>query len=385
LKKKRLLTRLLVLLSVLVGSGTGVCFLLRSHRIFVPQQASSQSAASDETKPVAQVKIVPIERKSISERLTAYGSVVAQPGKTHFVAISFESRVQHILISPGQLVKQGDILLEVQGSPTSLLQLHQAECTAEKAHKELDQAKKRFDMKLATNQELNQAQKAAADADLQLESLKSQGVAADNNIRSDITGIAVKVDVEDGQVASAGSPLVELVATGDREIKLGVEPEDVEQLQLGQRVGIYLVNNPPASEIEGAVRLVTQRVNPVDRLVDVFVSISPGTELLLAAYVRGEIIVASRETLVVPRDAVLPEDGSHTLYIVQNHRAMKKTVGIGLQTDSEVEVISPELRNGDQIVTVGNQDPSGGSGRSDRGISRGARLGEDSIFWDDVQ
>jgi biotin carboxyl carrier protein len=112
-------------------------------------------------------------------------------------------------------VKQGDTLLEVQGSPASLLQLHQAEATAEKAHKELDQAKKRFEMKLATNQELNQAQKAASDAELQLESLKTQSVAADNKIRSDITGIVAKVDVEDGQVASAGSPLVDFGITID--------------------------------------------------------------------------------------------------------------------------------------------------------------------------
>jgi membrane fusion protein (multidrug efflux system) len=348
--------RLLVILLALLGSGAGLFFLNRSHRTSAAEQGQTQGAESDDGKPVAQVEIVPIERKSISEKLTAYGSVVAQPGKTHFVAISFESRVQHILVSPGQVVKQGDTLMEVQGSPASLLQLHQAEATAQEAHKDLDQARKRFDMKLATNQELNQAQKAAADAELQLESLKTQGVAADNKIRSDITGIVAKVDVEDGQVASAGSPLVEVIATGDIEIKLGVEPEDVTKLRAGQRVGISLVNDPATSEIEGTVRLVTQRVNSPDRLVDVFVSVPQGTKLLLAAYVRGEIIVASRETLVVPRDAVLPDDGSHTLYLVQDHRALKKTVEIGLQTDSQVEVIDPELRDGDQVVTVGNRE-----------------------------
>jgi membrane fusion protein (multidrug efflux system) len=348
--------RLLVILLVLLGSGVGLFFLIRSHRISAAEQAPTQGSESEDGKPVAQVETVPIERKSISEKLTAYGSVVAQSGKTHFVAISFESRVQHILVSPGQLVKQGDTLLEVQGSPASLLQLHQAEATTQEAHKELDQVKKRFDMKLATNQELNQAEKAASDSDLQLQSLQSQGVAADNKIRSDITGIVAKVDVEDGQVASGGSPLVELIATGDIEIKLGVEPEDVAKLQLGQQVGISLVNSPATSEIEGTVRLVTQRVNPADRLVDVFVSVSQGTKLLLAAYVRGEIIVASRETLVVPRDAVLPEDGSHTLYLVQDHRAVKKTVEVGLQTDSQVEVIDPELRDGDRVVTVGNRE-----------------------------
>jgi RND family efflux transporter MFP subunit len=339
-----------------LGSCVGLFFLLRSHRTSAAEQEATQGAERDDGKPVAQVQTVPIERKSISEKLAAYGSVVAQPGKTHFVAIAFESRVQHILVSPGQLVKQGDTLLEVQGSPASLLQLHQAESTAEEAQKELEQAKKRFEMKLATNQELNQAQKAASDAELQLESLKTQGVAANSKIQSDITGIVAKVDVEDGQVAGAGSPLVELIATGDIEIKLGVEPEEVAKLQLGQRVGISLVNNPATSEIIGTVRLVTQRVNSPDRLVDVFVSVPQGTKLLLAAYVRGEIIVASRETLVVPRDAVLPDDGSHTLYIVQDNRARKKTVKVGLQTDLQVEVMDPELRDGDQVVTVGNRE-----------------------------
>ena len=51
-----------------------------------------------------------------------------------------------------------------------------------------------------------------------------------------------------------------------------------------------------------------------------------------------------------------PDDGSHTLYVVQDHRARKKTVKVGLQTDSQVEVIGPELRDGDQVVTVGNRE-----------------------------
>jgi RND family efflux transporter MFP subunit len=253
-------------------------------------------------------------------------------------------------------VKPGDTLLEVQGSPASLLQLHQAEGAAQQAHRELSQAEKRFDLKLATNLELDQAQKAVSDADLQLESLKSQGVAADEQIRSDIMGIVAKVDVEDGQLASGGSPLVEIIATGDIEIKLGVEQEDVAKLLRGQRVGISLVNNPAAPEIEGTVRSVTHRVNSADRLVDVFVSIPQGTMLLLAAYVRGEIIVALRETLVVPRDAVLPEDSSYTLYVVRDHHAMKRKIQVGLQTDALVEVIDPELREGDLVVTVGNRE-----------------------------
>ena len=195
---------------------------------------------------------------------------------------------------------------------------------------------------------------------MQLESLRKEGIESDNQIRSDITGIIAKVDAEDGQIASAGSPLLELVATGDIEIKLGVEPEDVAKLQPGQRVGIALVNSPATPAIEGTVRLVAQRVNPADRLVDVFVLVPSETKLLLAAYVRGEITVASQETLVVPREAVLPDDGSYTLYVVQENRAARKTVKLGLQTGSEVEIIDPELHEGDQVVAVGNRELSDG-------------------------
>jgi len=63
-----------------------------------------------------------------------------------------------------------------------------------------------------------------------------------------------------------------------------------------------LKNEPASQKIQGTIRLVTQRVNPADRLIDVFVSIPSGTEPLLAGYVRGEITVASREPLVVPKD-----------------------------------------------------------------------------------
>jgi membrane fusion protein, multidrug efflux system len=352
--------RILLVLLVVAAAGIGVFLLAGSHQPIPVAQGPSEGAEGDDPKPVAQVQTVPIERKTISEKLTTYGSVVAQPGKTHFVALSFESRVQHILVSPGQLVNKGEPLLEVRATPASLLQLQQAEAAVQETHKELEEAKKRFALKLSTNVELDQAQKAASDADLQLESLRAQGVTLNNQVRSAMTGIVAKVDVEDGQVASASAPLLELIAMGDIEIKLGVEPEDLVKVQIGQPVRVSLINDAAAPEIAGAIRLVTQRVNPVDRLVDVFVSVPGGTNLVLGAYVRGEITVASRKTLVVPREAVIPEAGTYAMYVVQHDRAFKKPVKLGIQTDSEVEIISSQLHEGERVVTAGNRELTDG-------------------------
>ncbi len=348
-------SRVILVIFLLAAGIVGYC-LSRNAGKSATEPGDAQSQATEESKPVARVETAAVEHKAISETLTTYGGVIAAPGKTHLIAVSFESRVKHILVSAGQVVNKGDVLLEIEETAASLLQLRQAESTDEEAHKELEQAKKRFDLKLATNQELFQAEKAAADAELQLASLRQQGVASTNQIRSDSSGIVAKVDVEDGQVAVSGSPLMEIVANDDIEVKLGAEPEDIGRIAAGQKVGISLVNDPRSPTIEGIVRLVTQRVNPADRLVDLYVSLPKGTRLLLAAYVRGEIAIVSRETLVVPRVAVLPNESDFTLYLVYGDRAIEKKVKLGLETASEVEIIDSALQEGDRVVTVGNRE-----------------------------
>jgi membrane fusion protein (multidrug efflux system) len=347
------------ILVALVAAIAGYC-LSRNVGKNASESGDAQGGASEESKPVAQVETAAVEHKLISETLTAYGGVVAAPGKTHFVAVSFESRVKHILVSAGQVVNKGDILLQIEGTAASLLQLRQAEGTNAEARRELEQIKRRFELKLATNQELYQAEKAAADADLLLESLRKQGVASASEIRSDSAGIVAKVDVEEGQVAAGGSPLIEIVPADDVAVKLGAEPEDIAKIAPGQKVTISMVNDPGSPAVEGTVRLVTQRVNPADRLVDVYVSLPPGTRLLLAAYVRGEIAITSRETWVVPRAAVLPDDSAFTLYLAQNDRAIERKVKLGLETATEVEILDSVLKEGDRVVTVGNRELSDG-------------------------
>ena len=63
--------------------------------------------------PVPQVQVAKVERKTVTENVIVYGSVVAQPGKTHSVSIAFETRVRHILVAPGQFVQENDPLVEI--------------------------------------------------------------------------------------------------------------------------------------------------------------------------------------------------------------------------------------------------------------------------------
>src|SRR6266576_3985960 len=293
--------------------------------------------------PVPQVQVSKVERKNITETVIVYGSVVAQPGKTHSVSIAFETRVRHILVAPGQFLQENDPLIEIELSPGAQVQFQQAKNAAEAARKELKQTQERFNLKLATNQDLSAAEKTARDAEAQLTALQRAGAGGDNRIHSDISGVIAKVDAQDGQIVAAGSPLIEIVAESEIEVKLGLEPEDLSAAQDGAPIIIFPVNDPTAAQVEGSIRLVTRRVDPATRLIDVYVVLPKGTKLLLDSYVRGEIQRTEKDALIVPRSAVLPnESREYKVFAVENGRAVKHAVKIGAENPKEVQVIAED-------------------------------------------
>src|SRR5436305_464194 len=175
--------------------------------------------------PIPEVQVAKVERKTIIEKVIVYGSVVAQPGKTHSVSIAFETRVRHILVAPGQFVRENDPLLEIELSPGAQVQFQQAKNAAEAARKELKQTQERFNLKLATNQDLSAAEKTARDAEAQLTALQRAGAGGDNRIHSNMSGVIAKVDAQDGQIVPAGRPLIEIVADSEIEVELVLDPD----------------------------------------------------------------------------------------------------------------------------------------------------------------
>jgi len=342
--------RKVVILCFVATAAVVTAWLLTRER-----QAPSEETPETEEGPVASVETAPVERKAVSEKVIAYGSVIAQPGKTHTVSVAFESRINHVLVAAGQLVGLDDPLLEIEASPATDLLLRQAQNTLEVAQRELTQTQERFNLKLATNQELNQAQKAARDAELQLQAFQQEGARSNGPLRAKTPGVVATVAAQDGQIAAAGSALVEIVASDEIEVKLGIEAQDAATFEAGQPIALFPVNQS-SNPVKGTVRLVTQRINPATRLVDVYVSLPPSSGLLLDGYVRAEIEKSVKDALIVPRSAILPGEGAYTVFTIRDGHAIKHTVATGLETDREVQINASDLREGDTVVTAGNYE-----------------------------
>jgi len=304
--------------------------------------------------PVAEVATVVLRRDRFEATLTAYGTVVAAPGEATTFSVPFESRVRKVLVTGGQVLESDTPLLEIEPSPVTRLQLDEAHSERDSATQQLTLLEQRVKLKLATRQDLLQAQLRAHDADLRLRSMEQQGVGAPLTLRSASTGLVSRIEVQTGQIVPAGAVLVETIGEHQITIRLGVESEDIALLQTGQAVRLLPVDLPDSQPVAGNIRLITRQVNPDTRLVDVYVAPEEGARLLLNEYVSGQIVIAAQDALVVARTALLPEADHYVMFTIENDHALRHSVRIGLENKMEVQVFGAGLSAGQAVVTTGN-------------------------------
>ena len=284
------------------------------------------------------MQTVPIRRGTIAETATAYGTVQSEPGATSVVSLPFETLVKRVLVTPGQTVAADTPLVEAGPSPDAKLQLQQAQNDLGAADRNLKQVQAKLKAQLATNSELSQAEQAKQVAQTQLDSLKRRGVGEGHSPTAGVAGVVARIDVQQGAIVTAGTPMVTVSPRDRTEVKLGVEPEDSTFLKVGQAVELRNVHAAGGEAAAGKIRLIAAQVNPNTRLTDVYVTLPPGSPLVLDAFVSGTFQTRRADGLIVPRKAVLPAGGKMILYTAKDGTASRHEVSVGLENAAEVQI-----------------------------------------------
>jgi RND family efflux transporter MFP subunit len=353
-----------VFISIIAISLTGSALWTGWHS-FSTQGQETQPATTGpaiaEDKPVATVQTALIRSGEISQSVTAYGSIAADPGAVTVYSVPADVRVVGLHVAAGQSVAKGSPLVDVEASADTNLQSLDARNALDAAKKNLADTQQRFNLKLATNTELLQSQQAAESAQAKLDNLKKRGIGeGTKTLRANADSFVNKVDVQQGQVVQASGPLLELLPKGRIEARLGVEPGDATQLRASQGVQLFL-STATTQPVAGKIRAVADRLNPDTRLVDVFVTPDAGAAMLLDNFVRGELTIRTERAMIVSRGAVLPSDQGFTLFTVKDGHAVKHTVTLGIESSQDVAIHSDELHEGDTVIVQGNLELDDGS------------------------
>ncbi|MHB1035260.1 MAG: efflux RND transporter periplasmic adaptor subunit [Pirellulales bacterium] len=348
------LTLVLAVLAAIVAAGVvGYWYGTHFHEMV---GTAGQEPPVPEGPPRAKVRVAHLRRQRMEETLTAYGSVVAALGETRVVSEPFESRVVKVLVRPGQRIAAADPLIEIEPSPDTLLQLNEARDSRDTAEAGLKLVQERLQLKLATRTDLLQAQQQYQAAELRLRSLQKRGIGGAKSLRAEAEGMVSRVDVQEGQIVVAGAPLLATIGQNQINVRLGIENEDLPNLRIGQSVRLVPVGAPESKAVEGRIHLITWEVNPQTRLADVFVIPPSNARLLLNDYIQGKIQMSAGDVLVLPRSAVLPEEGRYAVYTVEEGHAARHIVDVGMENEKQVQVLGGDLREDQEVVVQGNAE-----------------------------
>ena len=112
----------------------------------------------------------------------------------------------------------------------------------------------------------------------------------------------------------------------------------------------------PDRTFDGTVSIVYPTIDPASRTFTVEVKIPNSDESLRPGmYGTIDFFIGNTETMVVPAIAVLKLQGSNDRYVFLNKdgKAKRVAVKLGRRFEDQVELISDEIREGDELIVVG--------------------------------
>ena len=332
------------------------------------KKPAAKAGASAETFGAAPVKVFKVRREKITERITYTGTLEAWNSIN--ITPEVGGKIARIHVQEGDRVAQGQLLAELE-TESIRLQLRQAEAgvaVAEASFADALRNKDRMDRLIKENavsaMQVEKIQLAYDAAAAQLEQARAGLNLARHALdvslmKAPFAGVIASKNAEVGDVINpmmsgfgggAGGVLT-LMDYSRVKIDVAVSSEDIALLRKGQdallRVGAF-----PGRDFRGTVQVVNLTADPQNKKFGVE-AVFENPDAALRPGTFGDVVfeVQSHDNaLVVPQKAVL--ENSY-VFVVENGKAVKKTVTLGLQNATMVEILDG-LAEGAPVVVEGN-------------------------------
>ncbi|MEE1183420.1 MAG: efflux RND transporter periplasmic adaptor subunit [Paludibacteraceae bacterium] len=190
----------------------------------------------------------------------------------------------------------------------------------------------------------------------QYEQLKEQLALFEKNtfVRADFAGVISARNFEPGELC-AGQPILQLTQINKLKAYINVQENYFPYLKNGMKLTI-VSDIYPGKQFPATVEMVYPTIDPSSHTFTVKVTIPNASETLRPGmYVSTSIPVGKVKGMLVPYQSVLKLIGSNERYVFVNDggKAKRVTVTLGKRFDRDVEIISEELKEGDELIVVG--------------------------------
>jgi RND family efflux transporter MFP subunit len=316
--------------------GSAFCFTGCGHKAEIP---------APESLPTIAVRTLPAESKLRVATEDVVGTVRAKLRSV--VEAKVSGRIDQMLVVPGQTVKAGDMLAQLDAREIQA-QCDQALAVRKQAESDLKRATDLFGQKILSQSEFDNAQSKFIVADAAATAAKT--MLGYTKITAPFDGVITRKYADVGDLAVPGKPLLEIEDARALRLEADVPEALIGKIKLGDKLAVRV--EAVGGELEGVVSELSPAADPNSRTFLVKLDLPTRPGLRAGQFGRVAIPVGEAGALRVPASAVVQRGQMEIVLVVANGQARLRLVRTGKRVGDEVEVVSG-LEAGEQVVVDG--------------------------------
>ena len=304
--------------------------------------ACSKQTATEEQERVEQVRTTVLQPREIEREISV--STNLQGYLTQNVAPSLTGKIEHIYCEVGDRKAAGSDLVRMDQTQYK---------TTKISLDNLETEKNRVEMLLktgsATQQQYDQLLAQYNSTREQLEFLQ-----ANTYVKAPFSGVISAKNYEDGELYS-GQPILVLTQIDKLKALVAIPENYFPRFKAGMKLTLTSEIYPD-QVFPATVEVVYPTIDATSHTFQVKIVIPNGKNLLRPGmYVTTTIGLGKANTIVAPYQAVEKLVGANDRYVFinENGRAKRVAVELGQRFDQEIELISPDIVPGVEMVTTG--------------------------------
>ncbi|HXS88612.1 MAG TPA: efflux RND transporter periplasmic adaptor subunit [Steroidobacteraceae bacterium] len=274
------------------------------------------------------------EKKEFAYEVEALGTLRAN----EFVNITAKvaDRVAAIHFTEGQQVRKGDVLIELDNTEARA-DLAAAEAAASDSRSQYKRSQELYQTKALSEAQLDQLQATLLANEARVAAARSR--LADRVITAPFSGRVGLRNVSLGGLVNPGAVITTLDDLSVVKLDFAVPEIFLSTLQPGLTVEARSTAYTDVT-FAGRVSGIDTRVDPTTRSVAIRALIdNRDGRLRPGMFMTVKLVRPEGQALMLPEQAIVPENEQHFVYVVADGKAHKREIKIGRRRPGEVEVL----------------------------------------------
>ncbi|HKL10830.1 MAG TPA: efflux RND transporter periplasmic adaptor subunit [Clostridia bacterium] len=308
---------------------------------------NNQEITEGEQETSIPVVVSKAMKGNISQDVVISGQLKAENEISIIPKIAGVADILSLNVELGDYVEKGDLLFTLDNGTLSS-SIKDSLLAYETAKNNFERISKLYEEGAVSRQQYEQARLSVSDT--QIKALQNQ--MSDSYVKAPISGIVSALNVEKNGFAVSGQPSAVITDISVLQIEADITEKLINKVFVGKNVQLMIpaISN---EKLDAKVSLVNPVPNALTNLYKMKIQVVNYDDLIKPGMIAQIYfsIDESKNVLMLPIDAVIQEGNEYFVYIVEEGKAVRKTVKVDVDNGEYIEIVSGVKADDDVIVS----------------------------------